>query len=130
MALAKRIRQTLKRLVVGPATFPQRTIGLREPQSEVRVWLCGLGAPRDVTYCNVLTGGEAFHHRNWSRVQPRRVRATAAKLRGGEASSMEIRSLGRRPISPNGYCLPRARLWMFPLSASDRRTCLTRGMPR
>ncbi len=33
-------------------------IGLREPQEEVRVWLCGLGSPRDVTYRNVIANSK------------------------------------------------------------------------
>jgi hypothetical protein len=50
MHIAKEARETLKQLVFGSATVPQQCgIGLRDPQSEVSVWLHGFGPPRDVT---------------------------------------------------------------------------------
>ena len=49
------VRQTLKWLLFGSATVRQYCpIGLRDPQSEVSVWLHGLGAPHDVTESNVV----------------------------------------------------------------------------
>ena len=51
---ATQARRALKRLVLGSASIHQYLpIGLRDPQSEVSVWLHGLGAPWDVTYSNV-----------------------------------------------------------------------------
>lgn len=48
------IRQSLKRAFLGSGSVHQyRPIAVRDPQSEVSVWLHGLGAPKDVTYSNV-----------------------------------------------------------------------------
>lgn len=48
-------RRAAKRLLLGAADVHQyRPIGLREPQAEVRVWLHGLGEPREVTARNVV----------------------------------------------------------------------------
>ncbi|HXM12454.1 MAG TPA: hypothetical protein VN946_21060 [Terriglobales bacterium] len=50
-------REIIKRLVLGPAAFPhQCAVGLTAPQSEISVWLHGIGAPRDVTATNVIAG--------------------------------------------------------------------------
>jgi flavin reductase (DIM6/NTAB) family NADH-FMN oxidoreductase RutF len=52
------VRDILKRLILGPAIFPnQCAIGLRAPQSEIRVWLdSGTGTLRDVTSSNLIAG--------------------------------------------------------------------------
>jgi flavin reductase (DIM6/NTAB) family NADH-FMN oxidoreductase RutF len=56
-----RFRGALKRVLFGSASFSQfRAIGLRDPQSEVGVWLHGLGAPRDVTYNHVAAAAKPF----------------------------------------------------------------------
>ncbi|HVN77719.1 MAG TPA: flavin reductase [Terriglobia bacterium] len=61
-------RKVLKRILLGPSEFPQQcALGLRDPQSEVSVWLHGLGSPRDVTHSHMmacaapLTIGIGFH---------------------------------------------------------------------
>ena len=52
---ASQVRRAVKRLLLGSASVHQYIpIGLRDPQSEVSVWLHGLGAARDVTYSNVV----------------------------------------------------------------------------
>lgn len=52
---ANQVRQELKRLLFGSASVRQYCpVGLRAPQTEVSVWLHGLGAPRDVTDSNVV----------------------------------------------------------------------------
>jgi flavin reductase (DIM6/NTAB) family NADH-FMN oxidoreductase RutF len=49
------IRAFLKWLAFGSWSYPQFCdIGLYDPQTEVRVWLHGVGAPRDVTHESVL----------------------------------------------------------------------------
>jgi hypothetical protein len=60
MLLSSRVRQTAKRLVFGSAVVPQHCeIGLREPQTEVGMWLHGIGSSRDVTHCNVIATARA-----------------------------------------------------------------------
>ncbi len=55
MGIARRARRVLKRILLGPWDFPQQcTVGLRDPQSQVTVWLCGLGTRRDVTYSHLM----------------------------------------------------------------------------
>jgi flavin reductase (DIM6/NTAB) family NADH-FMN oxidoreductase RutF len=53
--LARQARTALKRAVLGEPDLPQQcTVGMRDPQSEVRVWLHGLGDPRDVTHSHLV----------------------------------------------------------------------------
>jgi flavin reductase (DIM6/NTAB) family NADH-FMN oxidoreductase RutF len=51
-------RRILKRLLLGPASLPQKVdFGLQDPQSEVDVWLHGLGNPLDVTHRHLMACG-------------------------------------------------------------------------
>jgi len=53
----RRGREIIKRLVLGPSAFPHKcAVGLSAPQSEISVWLHGIGSPRDVTSTNVIAG--------------------------------------------------------------------------
>ncbi len=48
----------LKRLLLGPVSLPQKVdLGLLEPQSEVEVWLDGLGTRIDVTHRHLMSCG-------------------------------------------------------------------------
>jgi hypothetical protein len=50
MSIVKWCRKAIARIVFGDAYLPQAfSIGLPDPQTEVTVWLHGLGAPLDVT---------------------------------------------------------------------------------
>ena len=61
MGTTRQARRALRRLIVGPWDFPQQcTVGLRDPQTEVAVWLRGLGAPRDVTHSHLMACGAPF----------------------------------------------------------------------
>lgn len=56
-----RVRQAVKRIIFGPSDFPQQcVVGLRDPQSEITVWLHGLGTPRDVTSSHLMACGAPF----------------------------------------------------------------------
>jgi flavin reductase (DIM6/NTAB) family NADH-FMN oxidoreductase RutF len=51
MSILESGRRALKKIAFGDTLLPQEfTIGLGGPQSEIAVWLHGLGAPRDVTH--------------------------------------------------------------------------------
>ena len=53
--MASRVRQALKSLIFGSGKLShQCAIGLRDPQSEITVWLQGKGSPREVTQNNVM----------------------------------------------------------------------------
>ena len=61
MPIVRQARGVLKRLDFGSATYPdQCAIGLTYPQSEVSVWLRGLGPPREVTGSNVVACARPF----------------------------------------------------------------------
>ncbi len=61
MDKARQVRQTLKWLLFGSANFSQFCpIGLRDPQSEVSVWLHGMGAPHNVTDSNFVAAARPF----------------------------------------------------------------------
>lgn len=55
MHLVRQARTALKRALLGEPDLPQQcTVGMRDPQSEVRVSLHGLGDPRDVTHSHLV----------------------------------------------------------------------------
>jgi flavin reductase (DIM6/NTAB) family NADH-FMN oxidoreductase RutF len=55
------MKSLLKRLLVGNETLPQQvTVAIREPQSEIAVWLKGKGAPRDVTHLHSIACASPF----------------------------------------------------------------------
>lgn len=60
MLTVRRARTALRQFVFGPPIPQFCTVGLKQPQSEVRVWLCGLGAALDVTDCNVIVAARPF----------------------------------------------------------------------
>ncbi|MGC1905433.1 MAG: hypothetical protein WA715_16550 [Candidatus Acidiferrum sp.] len=118
-------------IVFAGTRLPEEfTIGLAEPQTEVSVWLHGMGAPRDVTLrqttactapltiCIAFHAGELpgelagrgavlkFCERAGSRVLGEiRLRfAEAVAIGGSEFAFFEVRG-------SSNYCLPRLRLW-------------------
>ena len=60
MLTIRRARTALRQFVFGPPIPQFCTVGLKYPQSEVRVWLRGLGAPLDVTDTNVIVAARPF----------------------------------------------------------------------
>jgi flavin reductase (DIM6/NTAB) family NADH-FMN oxidoreductase RutF len=132
MPIGRQARGVLKRLVFGSATYPdQCAIGLTYPQSEVCVWLRGLGPPREVTGSNVVACARPFTIGVFLEGRP------DASALGGTLASLEfhsqdpqnrllgtihLRAVGAIPVSTGelrlfqaldcrNYCLPRARLW-------------------
>jgi flavin reductase (DIM6/NTAB) family NADH-FMN oxidoreductase RutF len=53
-------RTVLRQLMFGPPIPQFCTVALTSPQSEVRVWLRGLGTPLEVTDCNVIASARPF----------------------------------------------------------------------
>lgn len=133
MVTARQARQALKWLLFGSASFSQyRPMGLRDPQSEVSVWLHGLGAPRDVTYNNVVAAARPFtvgiglengldvtgvglarpslrfHDRgreNWLLGEIRLRLTETIPVGGGQLYLFEAKNC-------RNYCVPKAWLWM------------------
>jgi hypothetical protein len=132
MSILGQIRRTFSRFLFGGTMLPQElTLGLMEPQTEVSLWLHGIGAPQEVTArqttaCTApLILCVAFHDEDRSRRDDFR----SPILRFCENSGMrrvlgEIRLTLREVISvgasefvlyvvrgSTNYCLPRVRLW-------------------
>ena len=123
--------KALKRLAMGDSIFPQQvTVGMRDPQCEITVWLHGLGAPRDVTNRHVMACvdplmiGVVFE-RGWE-IPPEGHAKFCLRLverRGTKRLLGEIRLAGPgEPFGEDGlrlfrirgssnYCLPKLRLW-------------------
>jgi len=54
-------RNILKRMLLGPVEFPQKLdLEMQDPQSEVDVWLHGLGERLDVTHSHLMACGAPF----------------------------------------------------------------------
>jgi flavin reductase (DIM6/NTAB) family NADH-FMN oxidoreductase RutF len=61
MGIRRNARRALKRIILGPSDFPQQcVVGLNDPQSEITVWLHGLGTPLDVTSNHLMACGAPF----------------------------------------------------------------------
>jgi flavin reductase (DIM6/NTAB) family NADH-FMN oxidoreductase RutF len=144
-------RETLKRVIFGPQNFPQQCpLGMRDPQSEVVVRLCGLGEPVDVTHRNMMACGfpftiglacdahlaakieEAkslslsFHERGGSR---RLLGKIGLRTTGQiEAGSKTLRLF--HPKNYANYCLPKPWLWSrYLYYARSRSSPQTAEMP-
>jgi len=133
MDTAKQVRQALKWLLFGSASFSQFCpIGLRDPQSEISVWLHGLGAPHDVTYSNVVAAARPFTvgiglEGEWDAAAIRR-RGPSLKFNERDGvkrllGEIRLRLIDAIPVGDRqlflfdaqdsrNYCVPRAWLWM------------------
>jgi hypothetical protein len=61
MTIARRCRKIVERLLFGDGLLPQAfTIGLLGPQTEVAVWLHGMGSPIDVTNRHSMACADPF----------------------------------------------------------------------
>jgi flavin reductase (DIM6/NTAB) family NADH-FMN oxidoreductase RutF len=127
------MKSLLKRLLLGEETLPQEvTVAIREPQSEIAVWLHGRGAPRDVTYLHSIACASPFMV-----CIPFDDVETLKDLYGGDRAVLELRErtgaqrrLGKVGLRyskaiPAGdsclglfrarhcvnYCVPKARFW-------------------
>jgi flavin reductase (DIM6/NTAB) family NADH-FMN oxidoreductase RutF len=129
--MIRTIGKAIKKIVLGEADVPQQcTVGMPDPQMEVRVWLEGFGERLDVTSNHVvacaspLTVGIGI---NSERLQTQ----PALEFRERNGEQRLIAKLGLRQsgsISGAGqnlllfqirrcanYCLPRHRLWAHDL---------------
>jgi hypothetical protein len=132
MSWIKRIRALASRILFGDLSIPQEfTIGLREPQNEISVWLEGMGAPLDVTRrfttacCAPLLICVGFDKGVLDLRKPPRRASLRFCERGGQQRVLGVLRLNRGEILRVGeasfglfhvsgsvnYCLPRIRLW-------------------
>jgi flavin reductase (DIM6/NTAB) family NADH-FMN oxidoreductase RutF len=128
---ASQARQALKRIAFGDTNLPQQcTVGFFDPQTQVRVWLHGSGAPRDVTHNHVVACAAPFTIAIGSDVGNLPAVDEKARLslrfeeRGGNHQLLGTIALHALPAtapatpevrlfslrSSRNHCLPRARL--------------------
>ncbi|MEA2258555.1 MAG: hypothetical protein QOJ51_1380, partial [Acidobacteriaceae bacterium] len=61
MTVKHRIALAAKRIFLGKLNQPQQcNVGIPDPQPEIRVWLHGIGAPRDVTLTHSIVCASPF----------------------------------------------------------------------
>src|SRR5689334_10663900 len=139
--MIRAIKKVAKHIALGGANLSQQcTLGLPDPQTEISVWLCGLGEPLDVTNNHVLAcpspftvgigledysdGGRSprslsleFRERNGER----RLLADVG-LRSSEIVSSASQALSLFHIrSCRNWCLPLPRLLAYDLYQFIRR---------
>jgi len=130
MHLANEVRKALRRIALGDTDLPQQcTVALQDPQTEVRVWLHGLGMPRDITErhtvacASPLTIGIGSESSSLQNLNSRLC--LHFREHGGEERLLG--EIGLRPLKviPTGgpelhlfsvrncrnYCLPKMRIW-------------------
>src|SRR5947209_8577359 len=123
--------RAIKRIALGDADLPQQcTVGMPDPQMEVRVWLHGMGAPLDVTNNHVVACASPFTvGLGLDRETARRELSLQFQERDGDRSLLAkvgLRSAGSleggdRELSLfevqscRNCCLARARLWAYDL---------------
>jgi len=127
------LRKAIRSLLLGDSDLPQQcAVGLRDPQSEVRVVLHGVGAPRDVTWRHMIAcaspftigiglDGEACREaagagspvtlRFFEREGNQRLLAEIG-IRLSSSVPAGAQELGLFEIDTcRNYCLPQPRLW-------------------
>ncbi len=140
--MVQQFKEAFRRVVFGSSNLHQQcAIGLRDPQSEVSVWLNGPGMCRDVTYRNVmaaaqpLTLGVGLEGKCDAAAIIRSRPSLEFRERGGNNRLLGKISLRLTDVIPVGgerlylfqvrncrnYCLPRARLWAHYLYYAYRR---------
>jgi flavin reductase (DIM6/NTAB) family NADH-FMN oxidoreductase RutF len=131
----------LRRFILGSANFPQRcALGIRDPQSEVSVWLEGAGKPIEVTQNNVMVAarpliiGVGFgQEHDWTEIRRRRpVLKFRTMAEGRPLGDILLRMTENVPLSDEhlclfetvgsrNYCVPKMRLWIRHLDEACRR---------
>ena len=132
MSWINRIGELGSRILFGDPSVPQEfTIGLREPQDEISVWLHGVGSPLDVTRrittacCAPLLICVGFEAGAFDERQPPQRARLKFCEHHGQKRVLGVIHLHRGQILHVGaasfilfhvsgstnYCLPRLRLW-------------------
>jgi flavin reductase (DIM6/NTAB) family NADH-FMN oxidoreductase RutF len=131
MTVKHRVAVAVKRIVLGKLYQPQQcNVGIHDPQPEIRVWLHGLGAPRDVTFTHSIACASPFTicigGGPWPRDRTPGERLTLQfRERDDEKRLLaELALFDTATIPTNGpelhlfqvescknYCLPKGRLW-------------------
>jgi flavin reductase (DIM6/NTAB) family NADH-FMN oxidoreductase RutF len=152
--IAMNIRRAIKNIVFGDSLLPQEfTVGLADPQTEITVWLHGMGAPRDVTLrqstacsspfviCIAFDKGQAPSEEQLRHLSLKFCERVGQERVLGEiglklATTISAFSVGESELvffgarSSANYCLPKIRLWAHYLfhAYSQLRAVNTSGM--
>jgi flavin reductase (DIM6/NTAB) family NADH-FMN oxidoreductase RutF len=136
MSITKQCSKVIKNIVFGDALIPQAfTIGLAEPQTEIAVWLHGMGEPIDVTFRHSMACADPFtvcisFDKGWKAEKIERNRLWLEFCeRGGQRrvlGSITLSTQEAKPVPTAGpdlalfearnsanYCLPRARILAY-----------------
>jgi flavin reductase (DIM6/NTAB) family NADH-FMN oxidoreductase RutF len=125
-------RQAFRQLLLGSANVPQQcVIGIRDPQSEISVWLEGAGTLIDVTHNNVMVGasplaiGIGLGKTDCQAARRSRLSLRFRAMKGERRLLGEIRlrmteaiPIGEEQLCVfetrgcRNYCVPRVRLWI------------------
>ena len=133
MNLGERLRQSVAAVAFGPREFSQFcNLGLRDPQENIKVWLTGMGAPRDVTRRNVLAAARPLIIGIGLEDQPELAalsrKRLALEFRDGSDEKILLGTTGLKLVdvldigerehlclfrthNPANYCCPRTLLW-------------------
>src|ERR1700761_5869520 len=132
MSIIHKIRLVIKRIAFGNTLLPQEfTLGLEDPQTEITVWLHGVGAPRDVTrrhsmvcaspltICIGFDEGQRPSEKELVRFSLKFCERAGQKRVLGEIGlkpQMAVAETGSEfvlfePLSSKNYCLPNVRLY-------------------
>ncbi len=132
MRLAEKCRKAIEKIAFGNTLLPQEfTIGLVEPQSEISVWLHGIGSPREVTehfttactaplcICVAIDKSHKLSENSLHTVPLKFCERDGLQRVLGEIGLKyrSATSIGGsqfivfRTLSSTNYCLPRPRLW-------------------
>ena len=131
MTAKHRVALAVKRIVLGKLNQPQQcNIGIPDPQPEIRVWLHGIGAPRDVTFAHSIACASPFTICIGGGASPcdrTPGKRLALQFRERDAEKRLLAELALRHTDTlltkgpalalfqvegcKNYCLPKARLW-------------------
>ncbi|HEX3469653.1 MAG TPA: hypothetical protein VHT28_00575 [Silvibacterium sp.] len=135
MSILRKSRRAIRKIIFGDTLLPHGVrLGFVEPQTEVAVWLHGMGAPLDVTHrhsmacadpltvCIAFDKGQSPGEQNLRRLSLRFCEHNGKRRVLGEIFLRPTRSIpvGSKLFlfearSSRNYCLPRARLWAHDL---------------
>jgi flavin reductase (DIM6/NTAB) family NADH-FMN oxidoreductase RutF len=151
MSIARRGRRAIQKIVFGDSFLPQEFfLGLADPQSEITVWLHGMGLPLDVTHrhtmacaapftvCIAFDEGQKPCRKDLSCLTLKFCERDGQRRVLGEIGlklTTIILDVGLALIlfearSSTNYCLPKMRLWAHYLfhAYSQRRKVDTSGI--
>jgi flavin reductase (DIM6/NTAB) family NADH-FMN oxidoreductase RutF len=133
--MIRRIGKAIKKIALGEADVPQQcTLGMPDPQPEIRVWLEGLGDPLDVTNNHVvacaspLTVGLGVNPERYRQIRRPDLSLKFRERNGEQRLLAQLGLQASGTVSGSGqelslfqirscanYCLAQHRLWAHDL---------------